>query len=86
MTQQHFCKPATKKINRVVYAVFVLASIYFMAVKNYSQAMIFLGTALIFDPFDTNIPFAKRAVYQRVWLFVHLLITLALLVVMTIIK
>ena len=86
MTQQHAVKPARKNVNKIVYAVFVAASIYFFATKDFSQAMVFLGTALIFDPFNANTPFEKRPVYQRVWLFIHLLITLALLGRMLIIK
>ena len=82
MTRQYTGKPATKNVNKILYAGFVFMSIYFLVTKDFSQSMVFLGTALIFDPFNTQTPFDKRPVYQRVWLIVHLAITLGLFVLM----
>jgi hypothetical protein len=67
-------------INKPAYALFILAGIYFLIQKNFSEAVIFWGLALVFDPFNTSIPFQKRPAYQQLWLIVHLSITLALFV------
>jgi hypothetical protein len=72
--------PAVRNFNKPAYIVFMLAGIYFLIQKDISQAVGFLGFALVFDPFDTEVPFNKRPVYQQVWLVVHLSITLALFV------
>ena len=56
------------------------SGIYFLIQKDISQAASFWGIALIFDPFDVEMPFTKRPVYQQFWLIVHLSVTLALFV------
>lgn len=68
------------QINRPAYVVLLLAGICFLIQRNFSEAVIFWGLALVFDPFNTSIPFQKRPVYQQLWLIVHLSITLALFV------
>jgi hypothetical protein len=73
-------KPKAIDINKPAYALFLLAGIYFLIQKNFSEAVIFWGLALVFDPFNTTIPFQKRPVYQQLWLIVHLSVTLALFV------
>jgi hypothetical protein len=73
-------KPTVKNINKPAYAVFLLAGIYFLIQKDISQAACFLGVALMFDPFDIQMPFKKRPVYQQLWLIVHVSIMFALVV------
>ena len=75
-------KQAERNINKPAYVVFLLAGIYFMIQKNFSEASTFWVLALMFDPFNTETPFKKRPVYQQLWLFVHLSITLAMFVLM----
>ncbi len=69
-------KPVSGKFEKIAYGVFVLAGIYFLVTKDYSNAVVFWGLAPIFEPFDAKIPFGKRPLYQRVWLIVHVIITL----------
>lgn len=69
-------KPLTGKFEKIAYGVFVLAGIYFLLTKDYSNAVVFWGLAPIFEPFDAKIPFGKRPLYQRIWLIVHVMITL----------
>jgi hypothetical protein len=69
-------KPLTGKFEKIAYGVFVLAGIYFLLTKDYSNAVVFWGLAPIFEPFDAKIPFGKRPIYQRVWLVAHVIITL----------
>ncbi len=69
-----------RNINKPGYIVFLLAGIYFMIRKDFSQAATFWCLALVFDPFDIKIAFKERPVYQQLWLYVHCAIALALLV------
>jgi hypothetical protein len=71
-----------KNFNKPAYIIFILLGIFFLIKKDISQAVIYCGLALAFDPFDTAIPFPKRPFYQQAWLMVHLSVTLALIVLM----
>ncbi|MBK8521740.1 MAG: hypothetical protein WAT20_07785 [Ferruginibacter sp.] len=82
MTQQTETKPTERNINKPAYAVFLLAGIYFLFQRDFSQVVTFWGLALMFDPFNTETPFKKRPFYQQAWLIVHLSVTLAAIVLM----
>lgn len=69
-------KTGNGKFQKVAYGIFVLAGIYFLIRKDYSNAVVFWGLAPIFEPFDSKIPFGKRPLYQKLWLVVHVIITL----------
>jgi len=86
MQQEVKTKPASKNINKPAYALFLITGIIFMVIKDFPQASIFWGLALIFDPFDIKQPFNKRPAYQQLWLIAHLSISLALFVLMIINK
>lgn len=75
-------KPVAKNINKPAYIIFLIAGIYFLIRKDFEQAVTFWGLALIFDPFNIELPFQKRPFYQQAWLIIHLSITLALFVLM----
>lgn len=45
-------KPVTGKFEKIAYGVFVLAGIYFLFTKDYSNAVVFWGLAPIFEPFN----------------------------------
>jgi hypothetical protein len=62
--------------NTVAYAAFTFVGIIFMCMKDTSQAVIFFGLALVFDPFDQTVRWNDRPLYQRIWLFAHLLLAL----------
>lgn len=66
--------------NKALYALFVLLAVILIIQKEYSAAMPNLGIALVFDPFNQNIRFSDRPVYQKAWLMVHVIAVLALLV------
>jgi hypothetical protein len=66
-------------LNKPAYIAFVLLGIYFLITKNQSESFIFFGLALVFDPFDVNVPFPKRPLYQRVLLIAHLAVTFILI-------
>lgn len=61
------------KYARFLYISFWLLAFYFLIVQHdYSSAMMDLGIALAFDPFDQTKPWNKRPKWQRVWLIFHL--------------
>lgn len=73
-------KIAAKNFNKPAYIIFILAGIYFLIMKDFSQATIFWCLSLAFDPFDTAVPFQKRPFYQQAWLIVHLSIAFAVII------
>ncbi len=82
MEQQTETKPTARNFNKPAYAVFLLAGIYFLIQRDFSQVVTFWGLALMFDPFNIETPFSKRPFYQQAWLIVHLSVTLAAIVLM----
>jgi hypothetical protein len=73
---------AVRNINKPAYIIFVLAGIYFLIIKDFSQAAIFWGISLAFDPFNTAIPFQKRSFYQQALLIIHLAIAFTVIALM----
>ncbi len=53
--------------NKYGYIAFVMAGIAFLFLKEWSNVIIFIGLALVFDPFiDTKLPFPKRPLYGKI--------------------
>lgn len=67
-------------VNRWLYGLLVITSLYFLFKQDYMSAASNLGIALIFDPFDQSVKWQDRKIYQRVWLIVHLTLSIGLLV------
>ena len=68
------------RVNRAFYAGFIFMGTYFALVSHdWSSAMANMGIALIFDPLDPKVMWNQRPLYQRVWLFTHAALVLALL-------
>ena len=82
MDEQTKTKPAAKNFNKPAYVIFLLLGIFFLIKKDFSEAVVYWGLSLVFDPFNINTPYAKRPFYQQAWLIVHLSITIALFVLM----
>jgi hypothetical protein len=70
-------KTQTIRIYRYAYSLFLLLVLYLLVRGDIENATINLGIALIFDPFDVNLKWQDRPLYQRVWLLVHLALTFA---------
>ena len=66
--------------NRMVYGFFVAFGLIDIFQGKTMDAATYLGLALAFDPFDSSVPWKVRPLYQRVWLFVHLIIVFALFI------
>jgi len=67
-------------LNRRAYGILLLAGLLSIAFKDWTIAVIFTGTALGFDPFNTKQAWSLRPVWQKIWLMIHLMIVLSLLV------
>jgi hypothetical protein len=58
--------------NRILYIAFVMFAMYYLLFSpDKMQGVSMLGIAFIFDPFDQQVPFNKRPIWQRAWLIVH---------------
>jgi hypothetical protein len=67
----------SKSFNRILYTGFLFIAVFYLLFsKNIPEAVTSLGIALIFDPFNPQQPWAKRPLYQRIWLIVHVSIVL----------
>jgi len=58
--------------------VFTIAGLGFLIAKDLSQAVIFLALSFVFDPFNIEMAFQKKPLYQRVWLIIQILLVLIL--------
>ena len=68
-----------RNVNKAGYIGFVLAGLYFAILSKFGDAAMFGGLGLVFDPFDTTIPFNKRPLYQCAILLIHLVSTFVFL-------
>lgn len=62
---------------RFAYGAFVLLGLYFIVFKkDWSSGVAQFGIALVFDPFDREVKWDKRPLYQKIWLITHLVLLL----------
>ncbi|MBK7215177.1 MAG: hypothetical protein IPH88_18190 [Bacteroidales bacterium] len=64
------------KVYRVIYGLFLIMTISYLLRNNLEQAVINMGIALLFDPFDQSIKWQDRKMLHKVWLLTHLALTL----------
>jgi len=86
MEKQFTTGKNSHNFNKVGYITFIVAGIIFMFLKDWSNVIIFIGLALVFDPFDTKVPFPKRPLWQRLLLLGHLVIVLSAVIMEIFIK
>lgn len=82
MEKQTDVKQPAKNLNKAAYIIFLAAGTGFLIARDLSQAVVFWGLALVFDPFNINQSFQQRPLYQKLWLIAHLVITLVLFVLL----
>ncbi len=69
--------------NLWAYLAFVIAGLSFLWFKqDYSSTAMYLGLALVFDPFDAKVAYKLRPMWQKVWLIAHLAVTLIMFLLM----
>lgn len=61
----------TTKTYRLAYGLYLVLVIYLLFKGDIEWAVVNMGVALVFDPFDATIKWKNRPTYQKVWLFVH---------------
>ena len=66
-------------INKFIYLGFILLGCVELYQKSIGQALIYLGIALAFDPFNQDQPWNERPSWQKLVLIVHLAIVFGLL-------
>jgi hypothetical protein len=72
-------------LNKMVYAAFTLLGLFFFVAKgSVSDGLMYIGLALVFDPFDQTVTWKLRPFYQKAWLMAHLLLALTLFALMII--
>ncbi len=71
-------KKISPSINRVLYFGFVLFGFYSILFKHHwGDAAMYMGIALAFDPFDQEVSWKERPMWQRVLLVIHLALVAA---------
>lgn len=53
------------QFNKYIYIALIILGIIYLNEKSIGQALIYLGIALAFDPFDTNQKFNDRPTWQK---------------------
>lgn len=66
------------KFTKYIYLVLVILGVFYLIEKSIGQALVPLGIALAFDPFNPEQPWADRSVWQKITLLVHLAIVFGL--------
>lgn len=65
-----------------MYAALVAFALYeVLGPHDYLAAAANMGISLIFDPFDANVSFSARPLWQRTWLIIHLVLLFVLFIV-----
>lgn len=69
--------------NKWAYGAFVILGLYFFIIRGAaSDGVMYLGIALVFDPFDQSVTWQARPFYQKAWLIAHLLMVFTLFALM----
>ena len=63
--------PSNSTFNRIAYLLFVMLGIFYLIKKDWNNAGIYFGIALVFDPFNQSVKWDDRPLYQRVLLYVQ---------------
>lgn len=63
------------RLNRFAYVAYIILVIYQLTKGDIEWAIINLGVAMAFDPFDAKVKWEDRPFYQRAWLLIHLALT-----------
>jgi thiol:disulfide interchange protein len=69
-------KESSHVVVKVIYAAFILFSIYYLLKGDIISAASNLGIGLIFDPFKSS--WQQRKVWQKAWLLIHLTLVFVL--------
>lgn len=68
----------TTKFNKYIYLSLVVLGVVYLVEKSTGQALIYLGIALAFDPFNPDQPWNHRPIWQKAVLLIQLAIVFGL--------
>jgi cytochrome c biogenesis factor len=71
------CDRQTVQANRLAYILYMVLVAYLFIKGDIEWAITNLGIAMVFDPFDANVKWQNRPLYQKVWLIAHVTLTFA---------
>lgn len=66
------------KFSRYIYLVLVFLGVFYLVEKSTGQALIYLGIALAFDPFNPDQKWNDRPMWQKAILLIQLAIVFGL--------
>ncbi|MHA8067349.1 hypothetical protein V7S76_11815 [Aquirufa sp. ROCK2-A2] len=69
----------TTKFNKYIYLALVILGSFYLFEKSIGQALISLGIALAFDPFQVEQKWDDRPTWQKMILLLHLAIVFGLI-------
>lgn len=72
------------KVNRYIYGIYMILVVFLFVKGDYEWAFTNLGIAMLFDPFNPEVKFTDRPLYQKMWLYIHLALTLGGLIFLVI--
>ena len=67
------------KFSKYIYLGFMLVGIFYLVQKSIGSALIYLGIALSFDPFNPEETWKDRPHWQKFVLVIHLAIVFGLM-------
>ncbi len=71
----------SNRFSRILYVALIIAGILHVVLKHdLSDAITYFLIALCFDPFDQEVRWESRSIYQKLWLGVHITLVLVLVV------
>lgn len=70
-----------KPYNTLLYLGFVSFGIYHLFFhKDFSESTIYIGIALLFDPFDQQQPWKEKPMWQRIILFTQASLVISIVI------
>jgi hypothetical protein len=69
-------KPSATTGFRLAYFLYLVLVVYQLFIGDYEWAITNFGIAMVFDPFDASVKFNHRPLYQKLWLYAHLTLSL----------
>jgi len=69
-----------RTVNVVAYTGLCVGALVVAVQTKWTLALILLGIALGFDPFDPSVPLTRRPRWQQLWLYAHLAIVFVFII------
>jgi hypothetical protein len=70
-------KPSATTSFRLAYFLYLVLVVYQLFIGDYEWAITNFGIAMVFDPFDASVNFNDKPLFQKLWLYAHLTLSLS---------